>query len=676
MLERCAPSPRARRAPGPCRHDLGDPSEKLNRLTSIPFFLVHLPAAAGASSPGVTATAVVLCVVLYYGRMFFITAGYHRYFSHRSYQLSRVLQFVLAFGGTTRRAEGRRCGGPRTTATTTATRDTEHDLHSPLQGLLVEPRRLDPVRQVQRTPTATASRTSPSTPSCGASNKHDWIAPWIARRRRASSSAAGAACVVGFFLVDRAAVARHVPRELAGPRVRAAAATPPTDTSRNSLLIALLTVGEGWHNNHHYYQASARQGFFWWEIDATYYVLKVLSWVGIVQRPQGCRRRRCCAATASRTARFDIGMFRRHWGKASRPVHAAAGLARPARARPPGRCGRGDSSPPGIGRSRDGGQQGRARGVRAPLARVGRGSWPSSPHQRAASSASPTPEPAGSVPRHRGRGRPVDSLQCGCTVSGRGKGHRRGRRRGGSGAPSTSASPGTARIRTRCTTPCGRGRPSPRAPATSAAYLLTGFAECEAVLRDPALELRTRRTVRCRRRHRRAHGDGFTDANILLFIDPPDHTRIRKLVSKAFTPRRSSSCARSAGARRRPPRRGGRAGLARGRGELGYKLPVIGHLRAARRAASTTATSSAVVVGRVPPARRRRSTRTTTQPGRPRRDAASSTTSTTCSTSADRAARRPAHRPDRGRGGGRPAHRGGAAHASCSCCSSPVTRPR
>ena len=55
------------------------------------------------------------------------------------------------------------------------------------------------------------------------------------------------------------------------------------DTSRNSLLIALLTGGEGWHNNHHHYQASARQGFFWWEIDPTWYVLKAMSWVGIVK---------------------------------------------------------------------------------------------------------------------------------------------------------------------------------------------------------------------------------------------------------------------------------------------------------------------------------------------------------------------------------------------------------
>ena len=55
-----------------------------------------------------------------------------------------------------------------------------------------------------------------------------------------------------------------------------------SDTSRNNWLLALLTLGEGWHNNHHYYMASARQGFFWWEVDFTYYILRALSALGVV----------------------------------------------------------------------------------------------------------------------------------------------------------------------------------------------------------------------------------------------------------------------------------------------------------------------------------------------------------------------------------------------------------
>ena len=54
------------------------------------------------------------------------------------------------------------------------------------------------------------------------------------------------------------------------------------DQSRNSLLLALITLGEGWHNNHHRYMSAARQGFYWWEIDISYYLLKTLSWTGLI----------------------------------------------------------------------------------------------------------------------------------------------------------------------------------------------------------------------------------------------------------------------------------------------------------------------------------------------------------------------------------------------------------
>ena len=61
-----------------------------------------------------------------------------------------------------------------------------------------------------------------------------------------------------------------------------ASADRSADESRNSLLLALLTFGEGWHNNHHHYPGAVRQGFFWWEIDLTFYVLLVMSKLGII----------------------------------------------------------------------------------------------------------------------------------------------------------------------------------------------------------------------------------------------------------------------------------------------------------------------------------------------------------------------------------------------------------
>jgi len=58
-------------------------------------------------------------------------------------------------------------------------------------------------------------------------------------------------------------------------------ATP--DESRNNFWLALVTMGEGWHNNHHHFMSSVRQGIRWWEVDTTFYLLKMLSWVGIAR---------------------------------------------------------------------------------------------------------------------------------------------------------------------------------------------------------------------------------------------------------------------------------------------------------------------------------------------------------------------------------------------------------
>ena len=57
---------------------------------------------------------------------------------------------------------------------------------------------------------------------------------------------------------------------------------PTRDHSRNSMLLALLTLGEGWHNNHHWCPGSVRQGFRWWQIDITFYVLRLMAAVGLV----------------------------------------------------------------------------------------------------------------------------------------------------------------------------------------------------------------------------------------------------------------------------------------------------------------------------------------------------------------------------------------------------------
>jgi stearoyl-CoA desaturase (Delta-9 desaturase) len=252
--------------------------ERVNVRSSVPFFVLHLlPLLAFVT--GVTMTAAVVLLVTFFGRMFFITAGYHRYFAHRSYKLRRSAQFVMAFGGGTACQKGVLwwAGYHRRHHRFS---DTARDVHSPRKGfwwshagwILCDKYSSTDVESI---------KDFARYPELRFLDRHDWIPPW----------ALGVTCyvvggwsglVVGFLLSTVLLWhATFTVNSLAHVFGRRRYDTP--DTSRNSFLVALLTGGEGWHNNHHHYQSAARQGFFWWEIDVTYYALRLLRLVGVVR---------------------------------------------------------------------------------------------------------------------------------------------------------------------------------------------------------------------------------------------------------------------------------------------------------------------------------------------------------------------------------------------------------
>jgi stearoyl-CoA desaturase (delta-9 desaturase) len=251
--------------------------ERVNVRSSVPFFLLHvLPLLAFVT--GVTMTAAVLLVVTFVGRMFLITAGYHRYFSHRSYKLRRSAQFVMAFGGGTACQKGVLwwAGYHRRHHRFS---DTARDIHSPRKGFWWSHVGWILCDKYSRTDVESIKDFA-RYPELRFLDRHDWIPPWVL----------GVACyvvggwsglVVGFLLSTVLLWhATFTVNSLAHVFGRRRYDTP--DTSRNSLLVALLTGGEGWHNNHHHYQSAARQGFFWWEIDVTYYALRLLRLIGVV----------------------------------------------------------------------------------------------------------------------------------------------------------------------------------------------------------------------------------------------------------------------------------------------------------------------------------------------------------------------------------------------------------
>jgi stearoyl-CoA desaturase (delta-9 desaturase) len=244
----------------------------------LPFMLIHLGCAAAIWS-GITWPAVAICVALYWLRMFAIGAGYHRYFSHRSYSTGRLFQFVLAFLAQS---------SAQKSILWWAAKHRHHHLHSDTHRDVHSPRHKGFVyshvgwifaRQHDAADLVKVADFA-SFPELKWLHKFE-VLPAVAVAVLCFLVAGWSGLVVGFlwstvllyhatFCINSLAHVYGRKRYVTG------------DDSRNNWLLALFTMGEGWHNNHHACQSSVRQGFHWWEIDATYYILQGLSRLGIV----------------------------------------------------------------------------------------------------------------------------------------------------------------------------------------------------------------------------------------------------------------------------------------------------------------------------------------------------------------------------------------------------------
>lgn len=259
----------------------------------IAFAIVHLIPVAAFWVP-VTAFDWIVCAVLYFTRMFWVTGGYHRYFAHKSYKTSRVFQFIIAFMAQTSVQKG---------ALWWAAHHRHHHRHSDTPadphsmkiygfwyshiGWIVGP-------DFKKTDYKTIGDYA-KYPELVWLNKYHFVPPIVLAVVVAALGGivnggsitqmfthhGMSTLLVGFFLST--VILYHatfsinsIMHKIGFQRYES------NDESRNSIWLALLTLGEGWHNNHHYYETSSRQGFFWWEIDITYYILRGFQSVGLI----------------------------------------------------------------------------------------------------------------------------------------------------------------------------------------------------------------------------------------------------------------------------------------------------------------------------------------------------------------------------------------------------------
>jgi stearoyl-CoA desaturase (delta-9 desaturase) len=259
------------------------PKPTLRAAAVIGFALVHV-AALGVFFVGFSWEGALLCLASYYVRMFAITAGFHRYFAHRTFKLGRPTQFLLAFLGQTSAQKGVLWWASLHRHHHKFS-DQAEDIHSPLQrgfwwshmGWILakdyEDTDKSRIQDLVKFPELL----------------------WLDRNQFLATMLYGLGFYLAFgftglfwgyflstVLLWHGTFTINSVMHVFGRRV-----FRTNDQSRNSFIFALVTMGEGWHNNHHYYPGSASQGFLWWQVDASYYFLWLGEKLGIVK---GLRR--------------------------------------------------------------------------------------------------------------------------------------------------------------------------------------------------------------------------------------------------------------------------------------------------------------------------------------------------------------------------------------------------
>ena len=250
---------------------------KFSYVRLLAFSGLHLGCVA-AMWTGISRASLMLCGAVYLFQLLSVTIGYHRYFSHRSYKTSRVMQFVLAFCAQASLQKGVLWWAAHHRYHHRHS-DKPDDLHSPNSGIWWSyagwifhdsalETRTEEVKDLAKYPELELL------------NRFEYLpALFLALLCYALGGWPGV--VVGFLwatiLSHHATFANNCFAHVFGTQPYEAG-----DRSRNNWFLALITFGEGWHNNHHRYPGSARHGFMWWEIDPTYYALLVLQRLGLI----------------------------------------------------------------------------------------------------------------------------------------------------------------------------------------------------------------------------------------------------------------------------------------------------------------------------------------------------------------------------------------------------------
>jgi stearoyl-CoA desaturase (delta-9 desaturase) len=269
----------------------GPEDRKVSHLRLAPFWAMHA-ACLMVFWVGASKIAVAVAAGLYFARMFAITGWFHRYFSHRTFKTGRVVQFLFALLGNSAAQRG---------ALHWAAHHRNHhrfsdqaeDPHSPRQEGFWISHMLWFGKREHATCLSRKVKDFARYPELLFMERFDFIVPlalgfatlalgWELGRHAPGLHTNGMQMLVWGFFISTVALWHGTFSINSLGHILGRRRYATTDDSKNSLLLALITLGEGWHNNHHHYANTVRQGFRWWEIDVSFYLLWAMSKAGLV----------------------------------------------------------------------------------------------------------------------------------------------------------------------------------------------------------------------------------------------------------------------------------------------------------------------------------------------------------------------------------------------------------
>ncbi len=272
--------------------DPEDPASfQTDPLRWVPYLILH-GGCLGVLWVGWSWTAIGVAAALYVLRMFAITGFYHRYFSHRTFRTSRLVQFLMGVAGNSSAQRGPLWWAAQHRRHHSHS-DEHEDPHSPHEhgvywshvGWLTV--RANLTTDLRVVPDLAQFR------ELRFIDRFDWLVPVlmavalyifgaVLAQAAPQLGTSGPQMLVWGFFISTVVLFHGTCLINSLAHVVGSRRYDTKDESRNNWVLALLTLGEGWHNNHHRYPSSARQGFYWWEIDITYYGLKLLERLGII----------------------------------------------------------------------------------------------------------------------------------------------------------------------------------------------------------------------------------------------------------------------------------------------------------------------------------------------------------------------------------------------------------